>query len=97
MKILAVRLHTNPAKSLKALVDVEFDGGITVRDFRVVERPGHRFEVWCPQISYRDNKTGDIVFKRMVTLSQKLQEELDTLALSAWAKEKTSGTAQKKF
>jgi DNA-binding cell septation regulator SpoVG len=94
MKILEIRIKNDNGKPLKAFADVELDSGIIIREFRIVQQPGLRPSVYCPQLSWKDPGTGLIKYKMVITFPNQLKGEIDLLILTAWnrEKEKNSGS-----
>jgi DNA-binding cell septation regulator SpoVG len=88
MKIIDLRRKEENGKPLKAFVDVELDGGIVVREFRIIQEPNKRPWIACPQMTWKDPETGLIRYKTIVTFPNQLKGDIDLLILSTWNREK---------
>lgn len=92
MKILSLTSGRDPAKPIKAFLDIELDGGIIIRGFRIIQDLGRRPHVLSPQFSYRD-ANGTLKFRTVVILPDQIKGEVDLLALHAWQeRERQNGT-----
>lgn len=85
IKILKIRPQ-NAGRPLKAFADIRL-GEILIRDFRVIKENEKRLLVAYPQVSWRDNSTGSIKYKTIITCPDELKGEIDRLVLNAYHRE----------
>lgn len=85
MKILKIELRPENGRPLKAFADVELPDGTVIRAFRIVQEPGKRAAVHCPQTSVKEPGR-PLYFKTLITLPDALKGEIDFAILSAWKK-----------
>ena len=83
IEVLEVRILDN-SKPLKAFADVKLNKIITVRDFRIVKLDDKRPFIATPQISWRDNTTGQIRYKTIISLSDEVKGAIDLAILTAY-------------
>jgi DNA-binding cell septation regulator SpoVG len=95
VKVLEIRKKSENGKPLKAFADIELDGGIVIREFRVIQEANKRPWVACPQISWKDPVTGQIKYQTVVTFPNQLKGEIDLLILNAWNREKENRSAER--
>jgi DNA-binding cell septation regulator SpoVG len=88
MRVLELRQKAENGKPLRAFVDIELDGGVVVRELRILQEPNSRPWVACPQLSWRDPGTGQVRYKTVITFPSQLKGEIDLLVLTAWKREK---------
>lgn len=93
MRLISIRPKEPNGKPLKAFCDVEFDNGIVIKEFRVVQEEGKRPWVALPQLSYKDPATGQIKHRVIVYCPSELKGQIDLLILNEWSrvKEKLNG------
>ena len=85
MKVIELRLKPNNGKPLKAFADLELDNGIVIKEFRIIQRQtDHKPFVVSPQISWKDQETGEVKYNTVVTIPNPLKAEVDALILSSW-------------
>jgi DNA-binding cell septation regulator SpoVG len=94
VEVLELRL-LNGGKPLKAFCDLEI-GDWIVRDFRVVKQNGGRILIDVPQVTWKNQQTGELRFKGILTLPSELKQEIDVAVLRAyWMEvEKQNGLPQ---
>lgn len=88
MRILSLKILPENGKPLKAFADVELSNGMIIREFRVIQDPGKRAWIACPQISWRDSESGEIKYRTVITLPDQIKGEIDLLILNAWIRER---------
>ena len=88
MRIIEIRKKSENGKPVKAFVDIELDGGIIVRELRIIQEPNKRPWVVCPQLSWKDPSTNQIKYKTIITFPDRLKGELDIFILTAWMRER---------
>ena len=83
MKILRIDPRPEDGKRLKAFVDIELDGGIVIKGFRVLSEPGRRSSVASPMVAIKAPGKPPLL-KNIVILPDELQGQVDVLILNAW-------------
>ena len=84
MKVLKIELRPDNGKPLKAFADVELPDGTIIRAFRIIQEPGKRAAVHCPQASIKPAKDAPAYFKTLVILPEPLKGDVDLAILNAW-------------
>lgn len=83
IKILKIEIRPDDGRSLRAFADVELPDGTVVRSLRVIQEPGKRAIVQCPQASIKEPGR-PIYFKTLLTLPDAVKAEVDLAVLLAW-------------
>jgi len=97
-RVLKLELKSD-GRRLKGFADVEIDGGIIIRSFRVIEEPGDWPQVLAPTISVKPPGR-PVYYKTVITLPADLKRAVDFVILTAFKKalsgqkEKDDGTAR---
>jgi DNA-binding cell septation regulator SpoVG len=84
IEIIEIRFPKSD-KATQAFCDVIIDR-ITIRDFRIMHNGGRHY-VKAPFQTYK-NSAGDIQFRQIVDLPDEVREQVDTLILSTFYREK---------
>lgn len=82
IEVLEIKLISD-FKPLRAFASIKVNGWV-IRDFRVMKSNGQKAVVNPPQLSYRDEETGDIRYKTIITFPAEDKEEIDTAILHEW-------------
>lgn len=82
-RVLKIELRPDDGKSLKAFADVQLADGTIIRAFRVIEQPGKRVIVHCPQTCVKVNGKSAF-FKTLVILPDPVKGDVDLAILYAW-------------
>lgn len=69
--------------SLKAFATVRLGEDLTIFNFRIIQQPGQRAYVHCPQLEYIDG-FGARKYFPVVKLSPELKEKVESAILEGW-------------
>lgn len=59
---------------------------ITMKDWKVVQKPGQKAWVSVPQSQWTDKDTDKVAYKNLIELPNELKERISTMALEIWDK-----------
>jgi len=82
-KVLKIELRPDDGRPLRAFADVQLADGTIIHAFRVIEQPGKRVIVHCPQACVK-SAGKPAYFKTLVILPDPLKGEIDLAILYAW-------------
>lgn len=85
INILEIRLQNNKTP-LKAFVDLSLNE-LIIRDFRIIQQPGHKAYVTSPQTSWR-NPQGKPNFKTLISMPDELKWQVEIAILAQYQKVK---------
>lgn len=83
MKVIRIDPRPNDGKRLRAFVDLEFDNGMIVKGFRILQEPGRRPSVSAPLVPVKVPGKPPFL-KKIVVLPDEIQGQIDLIILSAW-------------
>jgi hypothetical protein len=83
VRVLRIDLRPDDGRPLKAFADVEIAAGLIIRGFRIIEDPGRRPRVVCPQVSIKQPGR-EPFFRTVITLPDALKGAVDFAILCAW-------------
>lgn len=86
IKVTEIKFLNNGG-NLRAFVSVQLDDW-TIHDFRIVKKDGQRAYVSAPQISWKDQETGRILYKALFTIPGEARQRIETAILFAWERER---------
>jgi hypothetical protein len=95
VKVLAIRHTRDLRKPLKGFADVLLDNNVEIRDFRIMQEPGRRIQIFYPATVLQNATTGERVFKSLIKFPDQLKGELDLLILMAWEMERENESTSK--
>ena len=81
IKILDIRLQ-NHERPLKAFVDIEFYG-LAIRDFRIIQQPGHKAYVVAPQTAWKGQQ-GKPNFKPLISMPNAIKWQIESAVLAEY-------------
>jgi hypothetical protein len=82
-KVLKIELRPDDGRPLRAFADVQLADGTIIRGFRVLEEPGKRVQVVCPQVSIKVPGRSPY-FRTIITLPDALKGAVDFAILCTW-------------
>lgn len=83
-KITVIEIRpVNDGRDLKAFCDIEY-GTLIIRELRIVKRPGQRFSVYPPTISWKDPVSREIKWKGLITFPPEEKQAIDVAILNAY-------------
>ena len=86
LKILNIRLLKN-GKPLKAFADIQLSNGWIIKDFRVIQQPGHKAYMVAPQTAWKGPQ-GKLNFKPIVSMPDDVKWQVEASILTAFQKAK---------
>ena len=86
MTVTILAMKSADMGACKALASIQI-GPLVIHDFRVVQQPGQRAYVQCPQTSWIDRATGKPRYKPMLEYPAEWKADIDTAIMAEYNSE----------